>query len=131
MKIGFSFGRCVRDVVNGTVELDDVLVIVAGTHVKDRPHIRRVIEQYLHIEGYLIGLDPDRCHAVAEQLWDLGKLHQPRAYGTRPAHITEEHVWMDVVPTVLDMDPGVKEAWDQYRTLLVMRGNVIPNRQDR
>ena len=31
MKIGLSYSRCVRDIVDGKVDLDDVLVIIART----------------------------------------------------------------------------------------------------
>ena len=31
MKIGLSYSRCVRDIVDGKVDIDDVLVVVART----------------------------------------------------------------------------------------------------
>ena len=31
MKIGLSFSRCVRDIVDGVVDIDDVLVVIART----------------------------------------------------------------------------------------------------
>ena len=31
MKIGLSYSRCVRDIVDGTVDIEDVLLIVART----------------------------------------------------------------------------------------------------
>ena len=31
MKIGLSYSRCVRDIVDGRVDIDDVLVIIART----------------------------------------------------------------------------------------------------
>ena len=31
MKIGLSYSRCVRDIVDGKVDIDDVLVIIART----------------------------------------------------------------------------------------------------
>lgn len=128
MRIGFSFGRCVRDIVTGKVKLEDVLVIVTRTHIKDRSQLNAVIDQYMDIADYLGGLDPAECLHVAIELWDHGKLHQPRAYGARTAHIPEAYVWMDAIPTAQDMDPGIQEAWDAYRMLLVMRGNAIPDK---
>jgi hypothetical protein len=32
MKIGFSYSRCVRDIVEGDVNIDDVLIIIARTN---------------------------------------------------------------------------------------------------
>ena len=31
MKIGLSYSRCVRDIVDGTVDIDDVLVLITRT----------------------------------------------------------------------------------------------------
>ena len=36
MKVGLSFSRCLRDIFEGTVKFDDVLVIVSRTDVD--PH---------------------------------------------------------------------------------------------
>lgn len=33
LKIGFSFGRCVRDIVCGQIKLDDVSCIIARTQL--------------------------------------------------------------------------------------------------
>ena len=34
MKIGFSLGRCVRDIVNGEVDIDDVAFLITATNIK-------------------------------------------------------------------------------------------------
>ena len=127
MKIGFSFGRGIRDIVNGEISINDVLVIVTRTHIEAPEKLEGVVRAYMHRPDYLMGLDADRCLEVALELWESGKLHQPRAYGATTTHISEGYVWMDVIPTAQDMDPGVKEAWEAYRMLLVMRGNAIPD----
>jgi len=57
MKIGFSFGRCIRDIVNGEVGYDDVAWIISGTSVKDAEGAKFVIEDYMHRRDYLEGLD--------------------------------------------------------------------------
>lgn len=128
MKIGFSFGRCVRDIVNGEVSLEDVLVIISGTHMETPEQMKGVVRTYLSYPEYLDGCDADRCQEVARQLWYAGKLHQPRRYGASATHIPEAYVWMDVVPTAKDADPAVREAWQGYRMLLAMRGNTIPDK---
>jgi len=33
MKIGFSLGRCVRDIVNGDIGLDEVAFIITATSI--------------------------------------------------------------------------------------------------
>jgi len=36
MKIGLSYSRCVRDIVNGVVDIDDVLVLITRTDFDPR-----------------------------------------------------------------------------------------------
>ena len=36
MKIGLSYSRCVRDIVDGTVDIDDVLVLITRTDFDPR-----------------------------------------------------------------------------------------------
>jgi hypothetical protein len=35
MKIGFSLGRCVRDIVKNSVDINDVAFIIAATSIHD------------------------------------------------------------------------------------------------
>lgn len=127
MKIGFSLGRCVRDIVKGSVNIDDVLVIIARTRINHIELLNRVINEYMYRSDYLNGLDTASCQAIASELWESGKIHQPLLHGGRVHRIAEEYIWMDVIPTATDMDPSVQEAWEAYRMLLVMRGNAIPD----
>ncbi len=127
MKIGFSFGRCVRDIVNGTVDFDDVVVIVTRTRITDADQLHNVIREYLWEPTYLAGLDPETCYAVAQKLWDTAKLHQPRLNSVQPSHITDDYVWMDLVPTATDQSEAVADAWKAYRTMLVLSGSRVPD----
>lgn len=120
MKIGNSFGRCVRDLVEGKVEYDDVLVIVTRTSIEQEAHIDPVIEAYLFEPTYLRGLDRDACLAMAHRLYRDGKLHQPRLYGAYPGRVGADHVWMDAVPTEVGDNPAVRSAWEAYRLALTM-----------
>lgn len=117
MKIGFSFGRCIKDIVNGTMDYEDVLVIIARTRMPDEATVANVINEYMYREHYLEGLDREQCLEVGLRLFNEGKVHQARlsamSFGRGPAAV----VWADVVPTT-DMDEQVKEAWNHYRFLL-------------
>ena len=128
MKIGFSFGRCLRDIVTGEVEYDDVLVLVTRTHMSQVEHIAEVVDQYLDIRHYLGGLDAEACHTTAIKLWNDGKLHQPRMYGQSYASRPEGLIWMDLFPSVTkDVNPMVQDAWDNYRmTLSLAHSNSLP-----
>lgn len=131
MKIGFSFGRCVRDIVNGTVDIDDVTVIVARTHMETMEHVQYVIDEYLFRPGYLQGLDKDKCHEVAAQLWNRGLIHQPRVSGSYRMPAAEQYVWMDLFPSFTDADETVTEAWNHYRAMLnLLHGAAVPRRPE-
>lgn len=126
MKIGFSFGRCIRDIVRGDVDIDDVLVIVARTHMTTSEQVANVIAEYMYRNDYLLGLDEDECQQVGAELFESGRVHQARLesgniWGMGLAH--GDAVWADVVPTT-NMNDQVKEAWNHYRFLLNMTSNI-------
>lgn len=98
MKIGFSLGRCVRDIVMGKVDIKEVVVIVAMTMCSNLNDLHEVIDGYLERTGYLRGLDRIQCHAVAAELWVSCRIHQPRCLGVSYGFgVPEQHVWKDVV----------------------------------
>lgn len=117
MKIGFSFGRCIRDIVKGDVSIDDVMCIIARTYMETPEDMHGVVRQY-HAYSHLSGLELDKCLEVANELYYQGKLHQPRLYGTIRFSVPEEYVWMDLMPTVKDMSPSVRDAWENYKMML-------------
>jgi len=132
MKIGLSFSRCVRDIVDGVVDIDDVLVIIARTDFD--PHND---EQWGNIwEGYAGGRserglfsnsnpewygasveDEDRYRSVSIELWETGKLHQPRKFGAFPTRRPE--IWLETVlpNSELEKNPSAKMAWEKFQTI--------------
>lgn len=125
MKIGFSLGRCVRDIVKGHVSINDVAFIIAATSIHDEPQLANVIEQYMYRDDdYLYGLDEDACQAVALDLWKTNKILQPRRQGMHRHRQPENAVWVDMFPTLISENHSVKTAWDAYRFMLHMVENV-------
>jgi hypothetical protein len=125
MKIGFSLGRCVRDIVKGTVNIDDVAFIIAATSIHDEPQLANVIEQYMYRDDdYLYGLAESECQAVALELWQTNKILQPRRQGLHRHRQPENAVWVDMFPTVISDNHSVKTAWDAYRLMIHMVENV-------
>jgi len=124
MKIGFSLGRCVRDIVNGEVSIDDVAFIITATSISEREQLGNVILMYRSEPRYLQGLDHQQCLAVAEQLWDSNRILQPRKQGLHRHAQPENSVWVDMFPTELSENEAVKNAWSAYRFMLHMVENV-------
>ena len=126
MKIGLSYSRCVRDIIDGVVDYDDVLVIIARTNFN--PHID---EEWTSIwQGYRVGFgvvnpewsgytyeDEERFRHLSILLYDEGKLHQPRQFGAHSSRRPE--IWLETVlpDSELDKRPAVKEAWEKFQVL--------------
>jgi hypothetical protein len=130
MKIGFSYGRCVRDIVNGLVNFDEVLLIYAATCITTEQQVVGVMASYGHHRDYLLGLDQEACKEVALRLWHSGKIHQPRVNGHSVRRIAESGVWMDLAPTLTNdgqQSELVQKAWRDYQMALKLSSpDAIP-----
>lgn len=135
MKIGLSYSRCVRDIVDGKVDIDDVLIIIARTDFD--PHND---DQWAGIwRGYgggsngdtLRGIfsssnpewmnyadeDEEKFRSVSIELWERGLFHQPRQFGAHPRRRPE--IWLEAVlpSSELESNPTAKAAWDKFQTV--------------
>jgi hypothetical protein len=124
MKIGFSLGRCVRDIVLGKVAEDEVAFIIGATNIREVEQLDHVIEDYMLRDEYLYGLDEAECKRVALSLWSSNKLLQPRRQGLHRHKQPANSIWVDMFPTELSENSSVKSAWDNYRFMLHMVENV-------
>lgn len=124
MKIGFSLGRCVRDIVRGNVDINDVAFIIAATNIRESEQMTHVVSDYMFRSDYLEGLDEATCQAVALELWNTSRILQPRREGMHRHKQPENSVWVDMFPTELSNNDAVKKAWDGYRFMLHMVENV-------
>ena len=126
MKIGTSLGKCVKSILAGEVKEEDVLFIVSNTNCPTIETLMGVIEDYYYtyqsarnarerdydMSDYTLA---EAC-AIAQRLFESGKLHQPRAVGTGiwgNAHHLKD-TWYDVVPSPTSDNVSVQEAWNHY-----------------
>jgi hypothetical protein len=124
MKIGFSLGRCIRDIVKKEVALDDVAFIIAATNIHEEEQLAQVVDSYLYRDDYLYMLDEAECQQVALELWKSNRILQPRRQGMHRHKQPENSVWVDMFPTVNSNSEAVKKSWDAYRFMLHMVENV-------
>jgi hypothetical protein len=135
MKIGLSYSRCVRDIVDGKVDIADVLVIIARTDFdpRDDKEWQGIWQGYAGgsdanlMRGFFGGSNPewagysdedeDRFRSVSIELWESGKFHQPRKFGAHPSRRGE--FWLEaVLPDIeLDRNPAAKDAWDKFQII--------------
>lgn len=123
MKIGFSFGRCLGSIVRGEIALEDVLVIIARTRMETEAHVRGVVAEYMHRRGYLMGLDQAECERVGINLFNTGRILEPRANNVGAGmSVPRDYIWMDLSPTAPHgvQSEAVKLAWDHYRLLITL-----------
>lgn len=129
MKLGTSLSRCVRDIYEGKVDINDVMVIVARTDFdpEDDKHWASIWRGYSG-GGQSFGAfsapewhsipaeDEQAVRDICTNLKKLGKLHQPRQFGAHPPRLND--YWYDVVltPENLNSNPAAKKAWESYKT---------------
>lgn len=131
MKIGLSYSRCVRDIVEGVVDINDVLVLITRTDFN--PHND---EEWKSIwVGYGGGNggmgsvwsmpewgdypaeDEAKFREISINLYDSGKMHQPRQFGAHTRRRPE--IWLEAVlpSSELEANPMAKAAWDKFQTV--------------
>ena len=128
MKIGLSYSRCVLDIVEGRVDIDDVLVVIART--KFDPTIDKQWEGIW--EGYVYGglSNPEWSHYdfdnkeheakfrdVSIELWEQGKFHQPRKFGAHPPRRPEYWLETCLPSSELERNPAAKIAWEKFQVV--------------
>lgn len=139
MKIGLSYSRCVRDIVDGVVDIEEVLVLITRTDFDPRDD-----DQWAGIwSGYgggnggagsvwsrpewgMYGAgDEQKFRNVSIQLWEDGKFHQPRQFGSHPRRMP--YIWLEAVlpDTELDSNPAVKKAWEQFQLVAGLTGITL------
>jgi hypothetical protein len=121
MKIGLSLSRCVKDITDGVVDPEDVLVLVTGTEFD--PTLDDQWDNIWH--GYSFehsiwgGLRhrEDEVRAIVLQLWHDGKIHQPRKFGVQPPG--SSYHWREVVlmDEELDQNPAARMAWEKFKMI--------------
>lgn len=126
MKIGLSYSRCVRDIVDGLVDINDVLVLITRTNFD--PNNDEQWEEIwtgYHQRGgwsnpewaHYKDEDEERFRQVSIDLWAQGKLHQPRQFGAQPERRPE--IWLEAVlpSSELKRNPAAQDAWDRFQTI--------------
>lgn len=126
MKVGLSMSRCVRDIYEGKVDYNDVLVIVARTkfHPLNDGDWEDIWAGYTNRQSAFNNTEwadyrdnELEFKELVQRLHVDGKLHQPRMTGGVP--VRRKEIWLETFlpPTELENNPAVKEAWEQFQVV--------------
>ena len=131
MKIGLSLSRCVKDIVEGHVDPEDVLVLVTGTQFDPTLDDQWDNIWYAYAIDYSIWLDfrdrEDEVRAAVLQLWHDGKIHQPRKFGSAPR--SPVYHWREVIlmDEELDQNPAARMAWEKFKMIAELTNIKVKN----
>ena len=122
--IGTSLGKCVKDILDGTVKEDEVLFIVTNTMCPTLDRLIDVIKEYYYYpptRAYDMSAHSlEDAKAIAQRLFESGKLHQPRCLTEVYRAHTLKDTWLEVVPTITSHNQSVVDAYGKYRMLAVL-----------
>lgn len=122
MKVGLSYSRCIKDIVDGVVDINDVLVVITRTNFdpSNDDQWKSIWDGY-HWDNPEWADYPDedevRFRNVTLDLYESGKMHQPRQFGAYPRRRPE--IWLETVlpSSELEHNPAAKTAWDKFQTI--------------
>jgi hypothetical protein len=128
MKIGLSYSRCILDIVEGRVDIQDVLVVVARTNFdpNDDKQWAGIWSGYVHggmsaaewgDYDFHNNEDESKFRSVSIKLWEQGKFHQPRKFGAHPSRRPEYWLETCLPDSELERNPAAKIAWDKFQVV--------------
>lgn len=92
MLIGLSMSNCIRDIIAGAIDIDDVWYIIAGTAIETELHLSQAIN---HCQEKYWQNDPAHGASIFYHLWTEGRILQPRVNGGPIPNIAAGH-WLEV-----------------------------------
>ena len=91
-KIGFSLSKCIQDIVEGEVAIEQVSMIVTGTNAKTKEDWRKILGSYLRVYWRKY---PLRALRIFFQLKNSGRITQPRTEGGEGPSVADKIFWRD------------------------------------
>jgi hypothetical protein len=130
MRVGLSFSRCVRDIVDGIVDIDDVLVVISRTDFdpNNDTQWKSIWNGYRWSNPEWAGYpeeDEDKFRSVSIELWESGKFHQPRKFGAHPERRPEFWLETVLVSEEIETNPAVKAAWNNFQVVAGLTNTTL------
>ena len=117
-KVGLSYSRCLIDLVEEDVDYEEVLVIVTGTFFNphDDDQWKSIWNGYKNSSWRSYNDKEELFRAKTLELYDDGKLHQPRTFGGH--HRSRSYHWLKCMPDVNYDHPAIKDAHDKLMEII-------------
>ena len=89
---GLSFSRCIKDVLDGKIAIDEIIFIITGTYITDRATMLHTAGLYMNScwKGYPL----NKLISTIEALFFSGKIIHPRVMRIDPPNIAAGH-WVE------------------------------------
>ena len=123
MKLGFNLGPCVRDIILGNVEDEDVAFILAGEFFSWNSHpddSKSIIQNNIMLKQF----DEQVVYNQIDILHFSGKLvsttnNDISSFWPEFADKNNQSIgiWCDIIVSPELSTPAVKNAWDHYQML--------------
>jgi len=121
MKLGFSLGPCVRDILKGNVKDEDVGFILVGEFFSWNSHpddFQAILQDHLMLKQF----DKDDVYEIIDLLHFSGKLVKTTNNDLSSfwsefcyKNASTAVVWCDVIVSPEMSTPAVKSAWEHYQ----------------
>lgn len=86
---GLSLSLCIRDIFRGCVQESQVTQIISPAKARDREAFESLLEHYAEIYWLVPYDDPEECKAIAERLYNSGKI----LFKDRPVRSVADGQW--------------------------------------
>ena len=121
---GHSLSRCVRDIVNGHVNIDDIAIIIARTLIEDiETEFEDLWRGYSCSGNHWYGLDRDTVMKVVFELFASNLVYQPRTqqiitrYPARYGTVWTMAIEYDAISSQIE-NPTVRSSWEEFLTVV-------------
>jgi hypothetical protein len=129
--IGFSYSRCVRDIIEDKIQQEQVLRIISRTSCLTIEDFDLLIEElssssYGYYRRTFNGLDVEKIKFITRNLWYRGAIIQPRllqlpdVFSFAPSY---QHHWQPVMPSPQEItdDPVLLSTWNDFMTYYALK----------
>jgi len=105
--IGYSLSLCIKDVVEGKVNPNDITMLIVGTKCESEFDWSTVIKAYANRYW---SADPHLGIGTTWRLVHAGKIIQPRVWGLTAQNLSTYNRWADADMVMLHYNDFIKAA---------------------